>query len=376
MTKILEVASEWSLPVIILDRPNPLRGDRVDGPVIRAKFQSFEGYHIVPIRHGLTIGELAIMANEMGWIKDLKRANLTIIPMVNWKRSYWLDQSEHPWINPHPSIKSIRTNLSFSGFGLLEGTNLNDGKGTDRPYLRAGAPWLSGYHLADKLSQLKLPGIKILPVEYIPRMKQTDQSPPIYVDELCSGVDIQIIDPNFMTKSAWFLDDIINVEVTTHESAIRIISKVGELNNPADRDHCLQYMVAIGLLKGNLVAEDYEDDVAKDPRIDALREKMVINEDKRYSKEYLEADKRSIANRIQIHFNDGTSTKEVEVEYPIGHKRRREEGIPVLEKKFMDNLTITYDEEVSSKIFNLCMNQKELEETSVIDFQSLFSKIP
>ena len=158
------------------------------------------------------------------------------------------------------------------------------------------------------------------------------------------------------------IDDIKSVEITTHESAIRIISKVGELNNPADRDHCLQYMVAIGLLKGNLVAEDYEDDVAKDPRIDALREKMIINEDKRYSKEYLEADKRSIANRIQIHFNDGTSTEEIEVEYPIGHKRRRGEGIPVLEKKFMDNLAITFDEEVSNKIFNLCMNQKELEE--------------
>ena len=170
------------------------------------------------------------------------------------------------------------------------------------------------------------------------------------------------------------IDDIKSVEITTHESAIRIISKVGELNNPADRDHCLQYMVAIGLLKGNLVAEDYEDDVAKDPRIDALRKKMIINEDKRYSKEYLEADKRSIANRIQIHFNDGTSTDEVEVEYPIGHKRRREEGIPVLEKKFKDNLAITYDEKVSSEIFDLCMNQKELENTSVIDFQSLLAK--
>ena len=196
MTKILEVASEWSLPVIILDRPNPLRGDRVDGPVIRTKFQSLEGYHIIPIRHGLTIGELAIMANEMGWIKDLKRANLTIIPMANWKRSDWLDNSEHPWINPHPSIKSIRTNLSFAGFGLLEGTNMNDGRGTDRPYLRAGAPWMSGYHLAEKLTKLNLPGIKISPVDYIPRMKQTDKIVPLYVDELCSGVDIKIIDPN------------------------------------------------------------------------------------------------------------------------------------------------------------------------------------
>ena len=91
MTKILEVASEWSVPVIVLDRPNPLRGDRIDGPVIRPRFQSLEGYHLIPIRHGMTIGELAIMANEMGWIKDLKRANLTVIPMANWKRSYWKD---------------------------------------------------------------------------------------------------------------------------------------------------------------------------------------------------------------------------------------------------------------------------------------------
>jgi 2-methylcitrate dehydratase len=133
-------------------------------------------------------------------------------------------------------------------------------------------------------------------------------------------------------------------------------------------------MVAIGLLKGNLVAEDYEDDVANDPRIDTLREKMVINEDKKYTKEYLEADKRSIANRIQIHFNDGASTDVIEVEYPIGHKRRREEGIPILENKFKRNLDITFDKEVSEKIFELCMNQKELEETSVIDFQNLLSK--
>ena len=172
------------------------------------------------------------------------------------------------------------------------------------------------------------------------------------------------------------IDDIKSIEITTHESAIRIISKVGELNNPADRDHCLQYMVAIVLLKGDLTAEDYEDDVAKDPRIDVLREKMIIKEDKRYSREYLEADKRSIANRIQINFKDGTSTDEVEVEYPIGHKRRRKEGIPVLEQKFKTNLNLTFDEKVSEKIFKLCMNQKELENTSVIDFQTLFSKVP
>jgi len=170
------------------------------------------------------------------------------------------------------------------------------------------------------------------------------------------------------------LDDIKTIEITTHESAIRIISKVGELNNPADRDHCLQYMVAIGLLKGDLVAEDYEDDVASDPRVDALREKMVINEDKRYSEEYHDADKRSIANRIKIHFVDGSSTDEVEVEYPIGHKRRREEGIPVLEQKFLKNLEISYDSEKCDEIYALCSDQKKLENTSVIEFQELLSK--
>ena len=170
------------------------------------------------------------------------------------------------------------------------------------------------------------------------------------------------------------INEIKLIEITTHESAIRIISKVGELNNPADRDHCLQYMVAIGLLKGNLIAEDYEDDVAEDPRIDILREKMTIIEDKKYSKDYLEADKRSIANRIKIYFNDGTSTDEIEVEYPIGHMRRRNEGIPVLENKFKSNLAITYDEDIAKRIFELCMSQQELEETSVVDFQSLLSK--
>ena len=196
ITKILEVASEWRTPVILLDRPNPLRGDRIDGPVVREKFQSFEGYHLIPIRHGMTIGELSVMANEMGWIKDMKRANLTIIPMANWKRSYWLDKSEHPWIIPHPNIRDIRANLSYVGFGLIEGTNLNDGRGTDRPYMRAGAPWLSGFHLAEKLIKLNLPGVEFRVVEYIPRKKPADKAIPLHVNKVCNGVDILITDPN------------------------------------------------------------------------------------------------------------------------------------------------------------------------------------
>ena len=167
------------------------------------------------------------------------------------------------------------------------------------------------------------------------------------------------------------LDDIDKILISTHESAIRIISKEGALNNPADRDHCLQYMTAIGLLKGDLIAEDYEDDVASDPRVDQLREKMVIEEDTRYSKEYLESDKRSISNAIQIFFNDGSSTEKIEVEYPIGHRRRREQGIPLLVEKFERNLKTQFSEARVESILSLCSDQKLLEQTSVTDFMNL-----
>ena len=167
------------------------------------------------------------------------------------------------------------------------------------------------------------------------------------------------------------IDEIETVEITTHESAIRIISKEGVLNNPADRDHCIQYMTAIGLLKGDLVAEDYEDDVASDSRIDELRDKMVIKEDERYTKEYLEEDKRSIANAIVIHFKDGSSTEKVEVEYPIGHRRRREQGIPLLIEKFKANLSTQFSENRTKEILSLCEDQSTLENSSVIDFMNL-----
>jgi len=169
------------------------------------------------------------------------------------------------------------------------------------------------------------------------------------------------------------IDDIERIVVTTHESAIRIISKSGNLANPADRDHCLQYMIAVPLLHGDLIAEHYEDDFHKgDARIDVLRDKMVIKEDPRYSAEYLEADKRSIANAIQVYFSDGSSTDNIVVEYPIGHRRRREEGIPVLENKFLRNLQTRFPVGTSQKIFDLCSDQNKLESTPVNEFMELF----
>ncbi|WP_116472725.1 bifunctional 2-methylcitrate dehydratase/aconitate hydratase [Zobellella maritima] len=169
------------------------------------------------------------------------------------------------------------------------------------------------------------------------------------------------------------IDDIDRIQITTHESAIRIISKVGALANPADRDHCLQYMVAVPLLYGDLVAEYYEDSFhLGDARIDWLRDKMEVVEDARYSTEYLQADKRAIANAIQIFFKDGTSTEKVEVEYPIGHRRRRDEGIPVLERKFMRNLQTRFPEGRCRQILDLCLDQQRLEATPVNAFMELF----
>jgi 2-methylcitrate dehydratase len=169
------------------------------------------------------------------------------------------------------------------------------------------------------------------------------------------------------------LGDIEKIVLTTHESAIRIISKEGALHNPADRDHCLQYMVAVGLLKGDLTADDYEDEAAKNPVIDALRSKMEVVEDVRYSKEYHDPEKRSIANAMQIFFADGSSTEKVEVEYPIGHRFRREEGIPVLENKFIHNINTQFDSATTDKIFAACKDRSTLEKQSVTDFITMFS---
>jgi 2-methylcitrate dehydratase len=169
------------------------------------------------------------------------------------------------------------------------------------------------------------------------------------------------------------LHNIEKIEVTTHESALRIIDKTGTLDNPADRDHCMQYMLAVALIKGDLVADFYEDSFHQEnPLIDELRDKMFLIEDKRYSKDYLAEDKRSIANAVQIYFNDGSKTQKVEVEYPIGHRQRRQEGIPLLEKKFLDSLRDTFSDEQTNKIYSLCLNNERINNTSVNEFMDLF----
>lgn len=169
------------------------------------------------------------------------------------------------------------------------------------------------------------------------------------------------------------IDDIQRIELTTHESAIRIISKQGELANAADRDHCLQYMTAVPLIFGELTADHYEDAFHEaHPEIDEIRSKMEVIEDETYSREYLEADKRSIANAIQVFFTDGSSTERVAVDYPIGHRRRREEGIPLLEEKFRNNLATRFPGQTCRRIEELCLVRQQLEHATVPEFMGLF----
>jgi 2-methylcitrate dehydratase len=168
------------------------------------------------------------------------------------------------------------------------------------------------------------------------------------------------------------LGEIERIVITTHESAIRIIDKKGPLHNPADRDHCLQYMAAVGLIKGSLTAADYEDEAAANPLIDQLRDKMACVENRQYSLDYHDPEKRSIANAIQVFFKDGTATEQVAVEYPIGHRRRRAEGIPEVVKKFKVNLARRFPAKQQAAILELCMDRARLEATPVNAFVDLF----
>ncbi len=163
-------------------------------------------------------------------------------------------------------------------------------------------------------------------------------------------------------------EDIARVSVRTHEACIRIIDKKGPLANPADRDHCVQYMIAVPLIFGRLTAADYEDGVARDPRIDALREKTVCVEDSAFTRDYHDPEKRSIANGLTVTLKDGTALPEVVVEYPIGHKRRRSEGIPLLEAKFRKNLARRFSERQQHAILSLSLDPAKLEATVVHEY--------
>ncbi|HGN1707599.1 TPA: bifunctional 2-methylcitrate dehydratase/aconitate hydratase [Providencia rettgeri] len=177
---------------------------------------------------------------------------------------------------------------------------------------------------------------------------------------------------DILTKMGKTTEDIASIAIRTHEACIRIIDKKGPLNNPADRDHCIQYMVAIPLIFGRLTASDYEDNIACDTRIDALRAKMHCHEDPQFTRDYHDPEKRSISNGLTITLNDGQVLEEVVIEYPVGHKRRRKEGMPLLLKKFRINLARQFPETQQVRILKASLDKPLLEKMPVNEYMDLF----
>ena len=167
------------------------------------------------------------------------------------------------------------------------------------------------------------------------------------------------------------VDDVEKIVIETQEAGVRIIDKAGPLDNPADRDHCIQYMVAIPLIFGRLTAADYEDNVANDPRVDALRNKMEVTVNEQFTRDYFDPGKRYIGNAVQVFFKDGSSTDRIKVDFPIGHRERREEGIPVLKQKFIDSVSPKLAEGQWSELNAICADRERLLVTAVDDFMAL-----
>jgi uncharacterized protein YbbC (DUF1343 family) len=180
---ILETAAEHKLKVVVLDRPNPIGGLMVEGPVLDSKLESFTGYHPLPVRHGMTVGELANLFNQERNI----HADLLVIKMEGWRRDCLFDQTGLIWINPSPNMRSLTAALLYPGIGLLETTNLSVGRGTDRPFEIIGAPWLDGRRLAEALSKSQPPGVRIVPTRFTPTSS-------VYAGRECGGVQIFLDD--------------------------------------------------------------------------------------------------------------------------------------------------------------------------------------
>ena len=191
---VMEAAAELNIPIIVLDRPNPIRSDIIEGPILDLKYQSFIGKYPIPIRYGLTIGELAEKIIQEKWIRLAPK--LTVIPMEGWNVSLWYDETTLPWVKPSPNIPNLETALIYPGMCLLEGTNISEGRGTDHPFKWFGAPWIDSKNLSKELNKLKLSGVVFVPKSFAPISIPGVADKPKYENQLCHGIEIRIIDRN------------------------------------------------------------------------------------------------------------------------------------------------------------------------------------
>lgn len=202
MALAMEAAAEQGIPFIVLDRPNPINGNDVEGNILEAAFATFVGLYPIPVRHGMTVGELARLFNGEGWLAGGVRADLTVIAMEGWQRGQWFDQTGLTFLAPSPNMPDLETASIYPGLCLLEGTNLSEGRGTYQPFLQFGAPWIDKALLAAELNQLHLPGVRFEAHEFTPVSIPGMSTNPKYKDVLCYGAKIIVTDRNEL-KPYW-----------------------------------------------------------------------------------------------------------------------------------------------------------------------------
>ncbi|MHB1050852.1 MAG: exo-beta-N-acetylmuramidase NamZ family protein [Bacteroidota bacterium] len=188
----MEAAAENNIPFVVLDRPNPITGNLVGGPMRVDSLKTFVGWVPIPIAHGMTVGELALMANNEGWLNEKKKADLTVIRMDRWKRSMWYDETSLKWIKPSPNMATLTTAIVYPGLCLIEGINVSEGRGTEKPFEYIGAPWIDGKKLADYLRQYNLPGVTFESIEFTPMEIPNVASNPKYKGKKCGGVYVKV----------------------------------------------------------------------------------------------------------------------------------------------------------------------------------------
>lgn len=190
----MESAAENKIPFIVLDRPNPITGNLMGGPIRVDSLKTFVGWVPVPIAHGMTVGELAQMANTEGWLKDKMSANLTVVKMENWKRSMWYDETSLRWIKPSPNMATLTTAIVYPGLCLIEGINVSEGRGTEKPFEYIGAPWIDGKKLTETVRRYNLPGVTFKPVTFTPQEIPNVAANPKYKGRECAGIYVNVTD--------------------------------------------------------------------------------------------------------------------------------------------------------------------------------------
>lgn len=194
MSHAMEAAAENNIPYIVLDRPNPIRGTWVEGFIRLDSLRSFVGLHPIPTAHGLTMGELATLYNGEGWLKNNVKARLTVIRMEGWKRSQWYDETGLKWVKPSPNIPTLASAVVYPGTCFFEGTNLSEGRGTEKPFEYIGAPFINGGHWAKELNSHNLPGVRFEPIDFTPKEIPGAATNPKHKGTRCGGVFVKVVD--------------------------------------------------------------------------------------------------------------------------------------------------------------------------------------